>query len=475
MESSICMAVNVTNLALNFKTINMKKTITFLLGIILTGTALKAQWTEVGGPWGFSAGQAFWLSTDFDGTTPYAAYRDCANGCSPTVMQFNGTSWQNVGTAGITGAGSDYVSIAVANSVPYIAFADGSNSNKLAVMKYASGSWTYVGTSLSAGAITGAAMVNDPANNALYVACFASGTGSLSIQKYSLSTQTWTTVSMSTHPALASGVVGLSVYNGELYTSAADWNTDTIVVAKRNATTGTWTNLRTHVIGAAPSKIGFDNSGNLHLAYVSYSTGVAKGAVLRRIGTNWQALGAPLSLSPDTITAPTNGMALAMDANTPYVAYGNSHNYSRLSVSKYNGSSWQLVGPAGFSMGSSPVDYHSMKVINGAVYIAYTALSPLISNLRTFMMKYDVTTGINTPNKDAAMSVYPNPANDVLHIGHVTGTVTLEILDLTGRVVMVKSNLEQQESINISEMSPGVYFARITQKNQTSVTKFIKQ
>lgn len=452
----------------------MKKTITFLLGIMLTGTALKAQWTEVGGPWGFSAGQAFWLSTDFDGTTPYAAYRDCANGCSPTVMQFNGTTWQNVGTAGITGANSDYVNITVINSVPYIAFADAAYSNKLSVMKYSAGSWTYVGSALSPAAITGASMVYDAGNNALYVGYLASGTGSLSINKYNLTTQSWSGVGMSTFPVLSTGVVGMSVYNGELYTSGADWNTDSIVVAKRNATTGAWTNLRTHVTGTSPSKIGFDNSGNLHLAYVSYSTGVAKGAVLRRVGTTWQPLGSPLSLTADTIIAPTNGMALAMDANTPYVAYGNIHNNSKFSVSKYNGTSWQLVGNPGFSMGGNPVDYNSMKIVNGTPYIAYTAMSPLISNLRTFMMKYDVTTGLNTLNKDAAISVYPNPANDVLHISHVTGEATLEILDVTGRAVMIKSNLEQQESADISAISPGVYFARITQKNQTSVIKFIK-
>ncbi len=452
----------------------MKKTITFLLGIILTGTSLKAQWSEVGGPWGFSAGQAFWLSTDFDGTTPYAVYRDCANGCSPTVMSFNGASWQNVGTAGITGAGSDYEAIAVINSVPYIAFADANYSNKLSVMKYASGSWSSVGNALSSVAITGASMVHDAANNCLYVSYTASGTGSLSINKYNLATQAWSGVNMSTFPPLATGVVGLSVYNGELYTSAADWNSDTIVVAKRSSTTGIWTNLRTHVTGTSPSKIGFDNSGNLHLAYVSYSTGVAKGAVLRCIGTNWQPLGSPLSLSSDTIISPTNGMALAMDANTPYVAYGNSHNYGKLSVSKYNGSSWQLVGPAGFSLGGSPLDYNSMKVVNGAVYIAYTAMSPLISNIRTFMMKYDLATGVDEISKDATFSVYPNPANNILHINQVSNDAVIEILDLTGRVVMVKSNIEQQESIDISTMSPGVYFARITQKNQSSVIKFIK-
>lgn len=454
----------------------MKKTITLLFGVIFTTLSLKAQWAEVGGPQGFSAGQAWWLSMDFDGTTPYAAYRDCANGCSPTVMKFDGTAWQNVGTAGITGSGSDYVSIAVANSTPYIAFADGSNGNKLAVMKYTSGSWTYAGTSLSPGAITGASIINDPANNVLYVAYFGSGTGSLSIQKCNLSTQVWSSVSMSTHPALASGVVGLSLYNGDLYTSAADWNTDTIVVAKRNSTTGNWTNIRTHVIGAAPSKIGFDNSGNLHLAYVTYSTGVAKGAVLRCIGTNWQPLGSPLSLTADTVTSPTNGMALAMDNNTPYVVYGNSHNYGKLSVSKYNGTAWQVVGTNDFSVGGSSFDYHSIKIVGGTPYVTYVSMSPLVSNLRAFMMKYDLTTGLSVLTNNTGVAIFPNPVTDLLYIDFegTSETGVIEILDLTGKTVLHQS-LQNANTININHLAAGVYMAKIIKDGHTSVKRIVKQ
>jgi len=453
----------------------MKKTITLLLGVLFTTLSLKAQWSEVGGPYGFSAGQAFWLSIDFDGTIPYAAYRDCANGCSPTVMKFNGTAWQNVGSAGITGAGSDYVSLAVVNSVPYIAFADGANSNKLAVMKYTSGSWSYIGTSLSAGAITGASIVADQVNNLLYVSYLASGTGSLSIQKYNLGTQTWSSLSMSLYPALSTNYVGLSIYNGDLYTSASHWSTDTIVVAKRSSATGAWTNIRTHVTGTSPSKIGFDNSGNLYLAYVSFSTGAARGAVLRCIGSAWQQLGAPLSLTSDTIIAPTNGMALAMDNNTPYVAYGNIHNYSKLSVSKYNGSSWQIVGTNDFSLGGSPVDYNSLKIVSSTPYIAYTAYSPIISNLRTYMMKFDISTGLNVYD-DTEVSMFPNPVINILHLDfkNTTQHSVIEILDLTGKTILHQT-LQSTNAINISEFASGVYIVKVINDGYTSVKRFVKQ
>ena len=76
-----------------------------------------------------------------------------------------------------------------------------------------------------------------------------------------------------------------------------------------------------------------------------------------------------------------------------------------------------------------------------------------------------------TPPAFAITKVYPNPASDVLNIALTlphTGGVTLELYDLTGRVVAsknikVSSAGELTEQIDVSVLANGVYILRANQ------------
>ncbi len=86
-------------------------------------------------------------------------------------------------------------------------------------------------------------------------------------------------------------------------------------------------------------------------------------------------------------------------------------------------------------------------------------------------------TGINTAAaKSSSITVYPNPANDKLFIKFNSGAsekINYSITDLFGRVVLEnKSNMP--EYIDISSLSEGVYFIRITDGTQAVSNKFIK-
>ena len=62
---------------------------------------------------------------------------------------------------------------------------------------------------------------------------------------------------------------------------------------------------------------------------------------------------------------------------------------------------------------------------------------------------------------DNGVSIYPNPANDVIKILNDNGLniSNVEIIDLTGRTVMSSANSTE---VNISELPEGQYFVRIT-------------
>ena len=111
----------------------------------LFAASTQAQWANVGSA-GFSAGNADYITMAMDGSTPYVAYRDIANGDKATVMKFNGTNWVTVGNAGFSAGIVTWTSIAIHNSTPYVLYRDWPNSGKATVMKFDGVNWVTVGT-----------------------------------------------------------------------------------------------------------------------------------------------------------------------------------------------------------------------------------------------------------------------------------------------------------------------------------------
>ncbi|QQS29570.1 MAG: T9SS type A sorting domain-containing protein [Sphingobacteriales bacterium] len=72
------------------------------------------------------------------------------------------------------------------------------------------------------------------------------------------------------------------------------------------------------------------------------------------------------------------------------------------------------------------------------------------------------------------ISVYPNPANKVLHVGFSeTNSRKLSISDMTGRVVSQKTTSNQTETIDLSEFLSGVYVVSIQTDQEMVTTKIV--
>lgn len=80
--------------------------------------------------------------------------------------------------------------------------------------------------------------------------------------------------------------------------------------------------------------------------------------------------------------------------------------------------------------------------------------------------------GINKNSIHADYKVYPNPVNDQLTIkSPVNGASDVNIMDVTGKNVIEFNTSEKEFSINVSDLSQGMYFLRI--KNQKG--NFVKK
>lgn len=74
------------------------------------------------------------------------------------------------------------------------------------------------------------------------------------------------------------------------------------------------------------------------------------------------------------------------------------------------------------------------------------------------------------------ISIYPNPANNILHIDVKTAAeINFTITDFTGRVVKSQSANAASNKIDITKLSQGVYHLNISVNDQLYVYRFVKQ
>jgi hypothetical protein len=88
----------------------------------------------------------------------------------------------------------------------------------------------------------------------------------------------------------------------------------------------------------------------------------------------------------------------------------------------------------------------------------------------------DDNVGVESP-EEITFSVFPNPTTGMLHVQCSEPVQQIVIYDLSGRQIMsYNGQAEQLNTLNVNSLTSGVYFIRIlTQDNQSSISKFIKQ
>ena len=89
------------------------------------------------------------------------------------------------------------------------------------------------------------------------------------------------------------------------------------------------------------------------------------------------------------------------------------------------------------------------------------------------------TQSLSTADQDSIITfdVYPNPANSFVNISSnlATKPTTVEIYDMLGRLKISKSQGALEfTTLDVSNLSPGMYFVNITSGNQQQSKKIIK-
>jgi Secretion system C-terminal sorting domain len=77
---------------------------------------------------------------------------------------------------------------------------------------------------------------------------------------------------------------------------------------------------------------------------------------------------------------------------------------------------------------------------------------------------------INTSNISTSISIYPNPAKDILVVSSGAAASKVSIHDALGRTLIVQNLNSVEEKINLSDIPSGIYLISI----QTDYGKLIK-
>src|SRR5690625_360161 len=74
------------------------------------------------------------------------------------------------------------------------------------------------------------------------------------------------------------------------------------------------------------------------------------------------------------------------------------------------------------------------------------------------------------------ITLYPNPADNFLHIENLTESVQIEIYDLSGKVLLSQEINEAEKRVNLSRLGEGIYLYQLRQQGKNIKTgKLVKK
>ena len=167
-----------------------------------------------------------------------------------------------------------------------------------------------------------------------------------------------------------------------------------------------------------------------------------------------------------------NGLNLTPSGNPHTVHLNNLISQSGGSLiadNNYESYQWINCATGDSIIGATQYSYTPMASGNYAVMVSNSSCT-LTSNC------YNInTTGI-VKQESQTLKVYPNPADDLVFIHNpLSQNISIELYNQQGESLQIISNGHQQNSINISNLSAGIYYLKLFTKEQVKIEKIVKQ
>jgi hypothetical protein len=135
--------------------------------------------------------------------------------------------------------------------------------------------------------------------------------------------------------------------------------------------------------------------------------------------TGWTAVGGGEVAAGDAISG-----QLFSSGGTPYAVYVDINNGNKLTVRKFNGTSWALVGAAGFTPGTVTDYIYALSVYNGTPYVAF---QDNLNGGNLTVMKFDGANWVNVGTAD-----FDTLYGSKISLDVTTGTPYVAFMDYNG-------------------------------------------
>lgn len=100
----------------------------------------------------------------------------------------------------------------------------------------------------------------------------------------------------------------------------------------------------------------------------------------------------------------------------------------------------------------------------------YSAIVPLTVNVQ------EINTSIISPNNNAGLSIYPNPASSFINIKNNNGgEFNIDLYDMSGRLLLEEKSKQTITILDISKLASGIYSVYMTKDGQKTNTKLVIQ
>lgn len=134
-------------------------------------------------------------------------------------------------------------------------------------------------------------------------------------------------------------------------------------------------------------------------------------------------------------------------------------------------------GPSILQPGSfNEVEYAYIASFDSITNNPLHNLDSVVNSLR--IMQNSLVTNIKKQNINTSYTISPNPTNGILNISTSlkANDIKIEVIDALGKVLIseVYKNMNQT-SINVSDLSSGIYFVKISSGENATTKKFIKE
>jgi PKD repeat protein len=101
----------------------------------------------------------------------------------------------------------------------------------------------------------------------------------------------------------------------------------------------------------------------------------------------------------------------------------------------------------------------------GSYYSWYHVIDPAGNSADTVFRNFNITLGIKEPATNGSIIVYPNPANQELYISSTEPIQSIQVFDLSGKVVYTDLNFHQTQKplpIYVGKLSNGMYIVKLS-------------